>query len=251
MSQDTKTTLAIDVGGSGIKSLLLDPHGEPLCEPLDQSTPERSTPDAVVEVIVDLARRIGEFDRVSVGFPGVCVDGLVYGAVNLSEGWDCYPLQERLENILDRPVRVANDADVQGLGAIEGKGVELVFTLGTGLGSALFLEGQLLPNMEFGHLPYADNSTFEKEVADRVLKRIGADAWRSRVLDVIAKFRRTFNYRQLFIGGGNARLLTGVADFELPEHVTLVSNRAGLTGGIALWEGIPKDRPVPLLHAQE
>lgn len=242
-----KVTLAVDIGGSEIKALRLDRRGCPLGASTKRHTPRVSHPAAVLELIVDMARGIGAFDRMSVGFPGVVETGVVRGAVNLADGWTGFPLQELLAKELARPVRVANDADVQGLGSVEGVGVELVLTLGTGLGSALFLDGKLLPNMELGHLPYHENRSFEQEVSNRTLAQIRSDVWRERILEVIKTFRRTINFRHLYLGGGNARLLVHVSGFELPDWVTCIRNDAGLTGGIALWEGIPEGRPVPLL----
>ena len=139
-SQTTRT-MAVDIGGSGVKTMLLDEAGKPLTERLRAKTPNPSTPKAITKIIVDFAKQLGDFERVSVGFPGVIKKGTVYTAANLNKKWIEYPFAENLSKALDKPVRVANDAVVQGLGAVTGAGVELVITLGTGMGSALYLDG--------------------------------------------------------------------------------------------------------------
>src|SRR5580704_17446046 len=119
-------TLAVDIGGSGVKTMLLDEAGKPLTDRLRAKTPNPSTPKAITKIIADFAKQLGDFDRVSVGFPGVIKKGTVYTAANLNKKWIEYPFAESLSKELGKPVRVANDAVVQGLGAISGKGVELV-----------------------------------------------------------------------------------------------------------------------------
>src|SRR5262245_50617057 len=142
------STLAIDIGGTGIKSMLLDATGKALDEPIRMLTPHPATPHAVLKVISALAKKHAAFDRVSVGFPGVVRKGTVETAANLHHSWEGIALDHVLSQNLNVPVRAANDADVQGMGAIKGKGVELVITLGTGVGAALFLDGKLVPNLE-------------------------------------------------------------------------------------------------------
>lgn len=238
-------TLCVDIGGSSIKAIACDRGGVPLRQRVVHDTPADSTPQRMLPVLIELAQAAGPFERVSVGFPGVVRHGVTYGAVNLQGGWEEYPLADELSGVLGVPVRVANDADVQGLGAVRGTGVELVLTLGTGLGSALFLDGRLVPNLELGHLPYRTGRTFEQEIGDAALRAIGVDAWRARVLAVLATFAHAFNHDRLYLGGGNARHLVRVPGFALPENAICVRNEAGLTGGVALWEGIPAGREVP------
>ena len=127
---------------------------------------------------------------------------------------------------------MANDADVQGLGDIQGHGVEVVLTLGTGLGSALFVDGTLVPNLELGHHPLRGNRTYEEYVGKKALEEIGKKRWRKRVLKVLQQVEPIWNPTRIFLGGGNAKLLK-VED--LPENVTVSPNSAGITGGIALW----------------
>jgi polyphosphate glucokinase len=127
---------------------------------------------------------------------------------------------------------VANDADIQGLAVIEGRGLEMLITLGTGLGSAMYVDGRLVPNLELGHHPFRRGKTYEDLVSNAERKRIGKRRWNRRVRRVIAQIAPIFNYRRLYIGGGNARHLIGD---DLPENVSVIDNVAGLLGGVKLW----------------
>jgi len=224
-------TLAIDIGGTGIKALVLSATGKPLSERSRVKTPRPATPGAVINTIVELAKQQGEFDRVSVGFPGVVRRGVTVTAPNLNGNWGGFRLADVLSKKLGVPVRVANDADVQGFGVISGHGVELVVTLGTGFGSGLFVDGKLVPNLELGHHPFQKGKTYEELLGDAVLKKVGKKKWNKRLVRAIRTLDLVFNYDLLYIGGGNAERVT----VKLPENVKIVSNVAGLLGGLALW----------------
>ena len=230
-SPQSATTLAVDIGGSGTKVILLDPAGEPLGERARLKTPSPATPKAVTAVITELAADQASFDRVSVGFPGVVRHGTVYTAVNLDKSWVGYPLADKLADQLQRPVRVANDADIQGFGAISGSGVELVITLGTGFGSALFADGRLVPNLEMAHHRFRKGETYEEQLGRAALEKVGKDKWNRRLQKAIASLEHLFNYDRLYIGGGEAKNIS----FKLPDNTQTVSNMLGLLGGIALW----------------
>lgn len=230
METDSRT-LAIDIGGSGLKIMILDPDGRPLTDRIRKPTPEVPLPDAVIDILHRMTKDVGEFDRVSVGFPGVVVEGEVRTAVNLHEDWVGVNIAQELEERTGKPTRAANDADIQGLGVIEGKGVELVLTLGTGMGSALFAGGRLVPNLELGHHPFHKSKTYEDVLGAAALKEKGEDKWNKRLSEAIRVLEHIFNYRVLYLGGGNARKI----DFQLPANVHTVPNVAGLLGGIALW----------------
>jgi polyphosphate glucokinase len=244
MPSDTPTTrpgrlprtLAVDIGGSGIKMMVLDAEGRPLTERARVATPRPATPAAVLAAIVALAKGRGEFERVSVGFPGVVRHGVTETAPNLHHAWKGYRLADSLAKRLGTPVRVANDGDVQGYGAIEGRDVEMVITLGTGLGSALFVDGRLVPNLEVAHHPFENGKTYEQRLGNAALKKAGPKKWNKRLLRAIAQLEGLFNYDRLFIGGGNAEKIT----VTLPANARIVSNRAGLLGGIALWREAAK-----------
>lgn len=232
MTEDNKIrTLSVDIGGSGVKVLLLDSKGNPLSERVRKETPQPAKPEPVIDAIVELAATQAEFDRVSVGFPGVVRDGVTETAVNLHPDWIKLDLAKELSQRLNKPVRVINDADMQGLGAIVGKGVELVITLGTGFGSALFVDGKLVPNLEMGHHEFRKGETYEQQLGRAALEKVGDSKWNRRLEKAIASLQNLFNYNYLYIGGGEATKVK----IQLPENVKLIPNITGLLGGIALW----------------
>ena len=224
-------SLAIDVGGTGIKAVILSETGKPLTQRSRVKTPRPATPATVIKTIVESAKQQGEFDRVSVGFPGVVRCGVTVTAPNLDGRWGDYHLADVLTKKVGSPVRVANDADVQGYGVISGEGVELVITLGTGFGSGLFVDGKLVPNLEIGHHPLQKGKTYEDLLGDAALQKAGKKKWNKRLVRAIQTMDLVFNYDRLYIGGGNAARIT----VKLPENVKIVSNAAGLRGGLALW----------------
>ena len=225
-------TLAIDIGGSGTKVIVLDAAGTPLGERSRLKTPSPATPETVMATITKLVTTQPSFDRVSVGFPGVVRHGTIYTAVNLDDTWVGYPLAEKLSQQLQRPVKVANDADIQGYGAISGNGVELVLTLGTGFGSALFVNGHLVPNLEMAHHRFRKSESYEEQLGRAALEKVGKEKWNRRLQKAITALEQLFNYDSLYIGGGEAKQIT----FELPVNAKVVPNVLGLLGGIALWQ---------------
>jgi polyphosphate glucokinase len=225
------TTLAIDVGGTGIKGMLLDGAGKPLSDRVRAATPNPATPESMMRIMDEIASGLGEYDRVSVGFPGVVKRGATLTAHNLDPAWIGYDLQKVLSRRWRKPVRVANDAAVQGFGAIRGKGLELVITLGTGFGSSLFVNGSLVPGLELAHHPWVKNKTYEDFLGKQGLEKYGRKKWNKLVEKAIMQLDALFNYDHLYIGGGNANRI----DFALPRHVTRVPNDDGLLGGAALW----------------
>jgi polyphosphate glucokinase len=226
-------TLAIDIGGTGIKAQVLDEGGRPLTERARIPTPKGATPRQVIAIIRRLAATAGKFDRVSVGFPGVTKKGVIYTAPNLGKGWNDFALEQKLRQALGRPVRVANDADVQGLGSVTGRGVELVITLGTGVGSVIFVDGHRI-HLELGHHPFHKGKTYEEELSHRMLLKKGKKWWNKRLREAIEDLKIAFNYDRLYLGGGNTKFIR----FEPPEGVKIVSNEEGLLGGIKLWQDV-------------
>jgi polyphosphate glucokinase len=224
-------TLAVDVGGTGIKVLVLDESGEALGERNRAPTPRPALPNPVIEIIAELATQ-HQYDRVAVGFPGVVRQGVTLTAPNLHPDWHGFSFETELAARLRKPVRVANDADVQGFGAISGQGLEMVLTLGTGLGSALFVDGILVPNLELAHHPFLEGKTYEQWLGQSSLEQLGTDLWLNWLGRAIEQIRHTFNFDVLYLGGGNARILD---QEKMPGDVRVVPNIAGLLGGIALW----------------
>jgi polyphosphate glucokinase len=224
-------TIAVDIGGSGVKAMLLDAAGKPLSDRLRAPTPANPTPQAISAIIADFAQQLGDYQRVSIGFPGVVRGGTVETAHNLDAAWIGYPLAAQLSAKLGKPVRVANDAVVQGLGGVSGKGVELVITLGTGMGSALYIDGVPLPSLELAHHPFHDNRTYEDDLGRRALDKHGPKKWNKRLAEAITLLHNLFYYDHLYIGGGNSKKIT----LKLPPNVTIISNEDGILGGIKLW----------------
>lgn len=238
-------TLAIDVGGTAIKLAVLDARGRPVGEPARVPTPRPTTRARLVARIVAAARALPRFERVSVGFPGVVVDGVVRTAVNLHPALVGLQLERVLARALGAPVRALNDAGVHGLGVIEGHGTELVLTLGTGMGCALFVDGRYVPNLELAHHPFRGRATYEDLVGEPARARVGTGRWIARVREVIGQTRPIFNYRAIYLGGGNARLLPS----DLGPDVHVVDNAAALLGGVRLWAR-PRSRRAPTPQPQ-
>ncbi len=225
-------TLAIDIGGTGLKAMILGPDGAALTERQRVDTPRPATPNSVLEAMWGLVSPLGDHDRVSVGFPGVVVEGVIRTAPNLDDGWADFALGQTIASRLNKPVRVLNDAGIQGYGAIEGKGTEMVLTFGTGMGCALYVDGKYVPNLELAHHPFRKGMSYEDYVDDKALEAVGKKKWNKRVKRVIDTILPIFNPRVLYLGGGNSKNIK----LELPPNVKIIDNVAGLLGGIALWK---------------
>ena len=227
----TPLTLAVDIGGSNVKMLVLDADGQPVTERTKRETPRPAIPEAVLSAVIDQIPEHGRFDRVSVGFPGVVIAGVVMTAANLHEDWHNFELAKVLSEQTAVPVRVANDADIQGYGVVEGNGVELVITLGTGFGSALFTDDVLVPNLELGHHIFKDSKTYEELLGQAGRKAIGNQEWSQLLIEALTQLDALFNPNVIYVGGGNAKKIK----LPLPEHATITHNIAGILGGIKLW----------------
>ena len=226
-------TLAIDIGGTHIKASVLDRAGKPIVDRVDAPTPHPAPPAATLELILALASALPAFDRISAGFPGVVKSGCIITAPNLgTEAWHRFPLAAELEKQLGKPARVLNDAEMQGLAVIASAGLECVLTFGTGMGSAIYRDGQLMPHLELGQHPAWKSKTYDRYVGGAALKKLGVPKWNRRVSRVIALVRTLLNFDRLYLGGGNAVHITQ----PLPRDAKIVSNLAGITGGVRLWE---------------
>ncbi|PPQ28345.1 ROK family protein [Rhodopila globiformis] len=231
--QSKPLTLAIDVGGTRLKAGLLSPSGEMVAGPNRVNTPDSPTPAAVVEILVGLATPLGHFDRISIGFPGVVRNGHVLTAPNLgTEDWRRFPLAATLAEKLGKPARMLNDAEVQGLGVVTGKGLECVITLGTGMGFSLFMDGHPAPHLELSQHPIHKGKTYDQYIGVAAYRKVGRKHWNRRVERALACITTLVGYDVLYIGGGNAKELT----LDLPANVQIVSNQAGITGGVRLWD---------------
>ncbi|HEX4767826.1 MAG TPA: ROK family protein [Lichenihabitans sp.] len=225
-------TLSIDIGGTGLKCSVLDEAGEMLHDKVWRPSPTEGSPQEMIADIKEMTRELPAFDRISAGFSGAVRGGRIITAPHFAEpSWPGYDLAQGLADAFGKPARVLNDAEVQGFGVISGKGLEFVLTLGTGAGTALFRDGQLAPHMEFAHHPVHGKKTYNEYVGRDALGKVGKKRWNKRVRKVIGILDALVHYDRLYIGGGNGEKVHE----PLPDNVTLVSNTAGITGGIALW----------------
>src|ERR1051326_6814675 len=166
--------LTIDIGGSFIKATVLNQEGTLLQRYQRVKTPDRAAPQKVLEAIQNLVIDFQDYDKISVGFAGYIKNGIVRTAPNLgTDLWKDVNLNGLLYDALNKPVRITNDADMQGLGVVSEHGLEMVITLGTGLGTALLLDGHLLPHLELAHHPITKYKTYDDYVGDNALKNVG------------------------------------------------------------------------------
>ena len=239
-------TLGIDCGGSGIKGSVLDANGDLLAERVRIKTPYPLPPQRFVDVLLEIASGMPQFDRVTVGLPGMIRHGVVIVTPHypnlrgpyttkdpgLDAAWRHWDATAALEQAFGRPVRVLNDAEVQGAAVIKRKGLEVVFTLGTGLGCAMYDDGRLAPHLEMSHAPVRKGRTYDTWMGKSQLKRLGPQRWSKRILATVDGLRPVFRWDHLYVGGGNAKKLT---EF-LGDDVTIVPNVAGILGSVRVWD---------------
>lgn len=224
--------LSIDVGGTGLKAAVLNRDGELVSDHLRVLTPKPCPPDLLVKTLKLLVAPFKAYDAVSVGFPGVVIAGKVVTAPNLgTDLYAGYALAAKLSKALGKPVRLANDADVQGFAVVRGEGLEMVATLGTGFGTSLFRDGELMPHLEIAHMLAHDGKTFDQFIGEKERKKQGNKAWNKRVEKVLPFLYTLVHYDRLYISGGNAKHLT----FKLPKNTKIVPNISGIKGGAGLW----------------
>lgn len=224
--------LSIDIGGSHIKATILDDKGALQMDYDKIPTPLPANPENVINAIKKLVKSFPEYTNISVGFPGYVKQGVIKTAPNLgTDFWKDFDLSKKLEKELGKPTRVVNDADMQGLGIVSGKGLEMVITLGTGFGTALLVDGQLMPHLELAHHPFAKGKTYDQYVGERALEKEGLNKWNNRMKKVLKTLKTVINYDTLYIGGGNSDKLK----FKLDKNMKLVTNQDGIKGGSRLW----------------
>lgn len=229
--------LCIDVGGTGLKAAVISPRGAYLAKRVRVKTPKRRKPQDIVKALRELAAPLGAFDHVTIGFPGMVNGGKVISAPHFgTRDWKGFNLAAAMEKVWKKPVRLLNDADVQGLAVIGGKGLELVCTLGTGFGTAWFRHGELMPHMDLAHLAVQKKYDLDVYVGDQCRRRIGNAHWNRRVKKLIGILETVFAYDHLYLGGGNSKCVT----FKLPPNVSLVSNDAGMEGGAFAWKNVKR-----------
>ena len=215
-----KTILAVDVGGSHVK--VMDNRG--LTKREFASGPHLSAKEMVKQIKALTAD--WSYDVISIGYPGPVVhERPLAEPHNLGKGWVGFDFAKAF----GRPTQVVNDALMQALGSYEG-GRMLFFGLGTGLGSAMIVDGIPEP-MELGHLPYRKGRTFEDEVGAAGLKRLGKKKWRQKVADIVEHFVAALEPDYVVLGGGNAEKLG-----RLPRKARLGNNANAFKGGFRLWD---------------
>jgi polyphosphate glucokinase len=249
-SLDHPFTLAIDIGGTGLKGNVLDKDGDVVADRVRVSTTYPMPPDLMVERLTGLAQKLPEADRISAGFPGMVRRGRILSAPHyvtkkgpgsavdptLVKAWSGFDLAGALAASIGKPCRVANDADVQGSAVVDGVGLEVAITLGTGFGTAFFMDGRLLPHMEFSHVTFRKGETFNEQLGEAARKKIGDKSWNKRVQKAIAYLDILTMFDHLFIGGGNGPRVNRRDLGEVLERITVVDNAAGILGGIKLWD---------------
>jgi polyphosphate glucokinase len=243
------TTLAIDCGGGGIKGSVLDAAGTMRSRPLRVPTPYPLPPSLFVKTLLDLAGQLPAADRVTVGMPGMLRHGVVVATPHyvtragprtkvdpdLVAEWAGFDVQRGMADAFGLPVLVLNDAEVHGAGVVAGAGLELVLTLGTGLGCALFDGGALAPHLELSQAPVRWGMSYDTYVGEHERRRLGDAFWSRRVRGVVEGLRPVFQWDRLYLGGGNSRLIRPEQLGRMGDDVVVVPNTAGIVGGVRAW----------------
>jgi predicted NBD/HSP70 family sugar kinase len=222
--------LVVDVGGTHIKALATGMHTPVKID----SGPSFTAGDMVREVKAALKNR--KYEAVSMGYPGPVVHHRpMREPYNLGGGWVGFDFRKAF----GRPIKIVNDAAMQALGSYQG-GRMLFLGLGTGLGSAMIVDGVLQP-MELAHLPYQHGKTYEDYLGLRGLKRLGRKQWERKVHQVVDELRAALEADRVVLGGGNAKKLK-----KLPDKASLGSNENAFLGGFRLWD-LKTDSAIPRL----
>ncbi|MFZ3214180.1 MAG: ROK family protein [Terriglobales bacterium] len=212
--------LVIDVGGTHVK-ILATGHKEPIKIPSGPSMTAKKMAASVRKAAAGW-----KYDAVSIGYPGPVVHGMpIAEPRNLGKGWVGFDFAKAFH----RPVKLINDAAMQALGSYHG-GRMLFLGLGTGLGSAMIVDGIVQP-LEIAHLPYKKGRTYEDYLGLAGLKRLGKKKWQSLVKDVVKRFKLALEPDYIVLGGGNAKVLK-----KLPRGVRPGNNANAFLGGFRMWE---------------
>jgi len=243
-------TLGVDCGGSGIKASVLDSGGGLTAPPVRIHTPYPLPPERLAETIAQLAADLPPAQRVTVGMPGMIRHGVVVATPHyvtragprtpvlpeLAAAWAGCDISALISDRLGLPTLVLNDAEVHGAGVVTGSGVELVLTLGTGLGAALFDAGVLAPHLEVSHAPVRRGLTYDIYIGQVERRRLGVTLWSRRVQRVVEGLWPVVRWDRLYLGGGNAQNVSRSVIDRLGDRVTVVPNQAGIVGGVRAWE---------------
>ncbi len=242
-------TLAVDCGGGGIKASVLDAAGTLRAPAIRVPTPYPLPPERLLSTIGEIAASLPPAERATVGMPGMIRHGVVVATPHyvtrtgphsrvlpeLVEAWSGFDMEAAVTRTLGVPALVLNDAEVHGAGVVAGSGLELVLTVGTGLGSALFDGGALAPHLELSHAPVRWGTSYDTYIGEVERARLGDALWSRRVRRVVDGLRPVFLWDRLYLGGGNARRLSPQVLARLGDDVVVVPNSAGIVGGVRAW----------------
>ena len=243
------TTLAIDCGGGGIKGSVLDESGTMRAQPIRVQTPYPLSTALFVQTLVDLAATLPTADRATVGLPGMIRHGVVVTTPHyvtrsgprtrvmpeLVLEWEGFDAKAALTEAFGCPTIVLNDAEVHGAGVVAGQGLEVVLTLGTGLGSAVYDGGRLAPHLELSQAPVRWGLSYDTYIGEHERRRLGDALWSRRIGRMIEGLRPVFMWDRLYLGGGNSRHITPVILNRIGDDVVIVPNDAALVGGARAW----------------
>jgi polyphosphate glucokinase len=244
------TTLAIDCGGGGIKASVLDETGTMRAQPTRVPTPYPLPTSLFIKTLTELAESLPRATRATVGLPGMIRHGVVISTPHyvtrsgprsrvipeLVDEWHGFDARTALESALGMPTIVVNDAEMHGAGVVAGQGLELVMTLGTGLGCAIFDGGHLAPHLEMSQAPVRWGLSYDTYIGEHERRRLGDALWSRRVVRVVEGLRPVFLWDRLYLGGGNSRHITPIVLARLGDDVVIVPNAAALVGGARVWQ---------------
>ena len=211
-------TLAIDCGGGGIKGSVVDEKGTMVAPARRVPTPYPLPPGLLVRTVCDLAAGLPRATRVTMGMPGMIDMGRAIAAA------------------LSLPTKVLNDAEVAGAGAVTGRGLEMIITLGTGLGNAVFDGGVLAPHVEVSQGFVRWGLTYDDYIGEHERLRLGDTHWSRRVRRVVDGLRAMYMWDRLYMGGGNSKRITAANRAKMGDDIIIVPNDAGIIGGVRAWE---------------
>ncbi len=243
-------TLAVDCGGGGIKASVLDASGTMVAPATRTPTPYPLPPDLLVDIVEDLGSQLPRYDRVTVGMPGMLRHGVVIQTPHyvcksgprtrvlpdLVEQWHHCDIRRAIEQRVGAPTLVLNDAEVAGAGVITGTGLEVIITLGTGLGNSVWDGRRLAPHMEISRMPVRWGLIYDDYIGEHERLRLGDAHWSRRVRRVVEALRPALLWDRLYIGGGNGARITAAQRRQLGDEVVIVPNDAGIRGGVRCWE---------------
>ena len=243
-------TLSIDCGGLYLKACILDESGTMHATPLRIETPYPLSIKKFLETMEFIQGQLPQSDRVTIGVPGMIRNGVVVATPHyineagphtrmspeLKEQWWGFDLQAAGAVRLGIPAKVLNDAEVHGAGIVTGSGLEIVITLGTGLGFSVFHGGKLSPHFELSHATVRRNTTYDTWIGDRERRRMGNTFWSRRVRLMVSELRPVFLWDRLYIGGGNSHSIQQRDLTLMGDDIVIVPNSAGVAGGVRAWQ---------------